>query len=181
MDIEGFKNRVYKRTNIRNSLIAFCILIPLMIMLIILLALGSDYDGLLRSVAVILGLLLLAIMFKIYYNFFLFKIDENDTKIELKANNVEIKFKLYDQFYGKYGAKSFGLVIKIKVNAKTMKILYPFTEDVRFGVKKEDWNQKNETLKKLNQIKQIDVIYLKKSKVIINKIVAVDNIIRKIK
>ena len=178
MDIKSFRNRVYKKSRIKNSLIAVSILIPTIVTLIITLILDAKYRGLLLSILLILSLFLLALIYKIYYNLFLFKINEEDTKISIKTDVVGIKFKLYDELYGKYGSSSFGLIIKIKSNNQTLKIIYPFIEDITFGVKKEDWNQKYKVLNKLNQIKQIDVVYLEKSKVIVNKIDLIDKIIK---
>ena len=181
MDIKSFKKRVYKNSRIRNSLISFCILIPVIVLLLIFIVLGTTYDGLLFSLLFLFSLFLLAMIFKLYYNLFLFRIDKDDTRISIKTDVVEIRFKLYDELYGKYGAKSFGLIIKIKVDNRTIKVLYPFAEDIRFGVKKEDWNQKNEILNRLNKIKQINVTYFERSKIIVNKIDAIDHIINKVK
>lgn len=180
MDIKSFRNRVYKNSKILNSLIVSSILVPGIVTIIILLFLDTKYDGLLISMLLILSLFLLAMIYKIFYNLFLFKINEDDAKISIKTDVVGIKFKLYDELYGKYGSKTFGLIIKIKSNKQTLKILYPFIEDIRFGVKREAWNQKYKVLNKLNQIKEIDVVYLEKSKVIINKIDLIDKIIKKI-
>lgn len=181
INIKSFRDRVYKKTKIKNSLIVGSILVPGIVTIIIALFLGTKYDGLLISMLLILSLFLLAMIYKIFYNLFLFKINEDDAKISVKTDIVGIKFKLYDELYGKYGSKSFGLIIKIKSNKQTLKILYPFVEDIKFGVKKEDWNQKYKVLNKLKQIKQIEVVYLEKSKVVVNKIDLFDKIIKKIK
>lgn len=85
-------------------------------------------------------------------------------------------------YYNKgHGAKSFALNIKVKSDNKKYKLLYPFKNDIVFGIKEQDWNNKKIPLQKLNDLSIIQLAFFKKSKVIINNINEIENVIRKIK
>lgn len=102
---KSFRKRIYKNSKIKNLLIVSSILVPGIVTIIILLFLDTKYEGLLISMLLILSLFLLTMIYKIFYNLFLFKINEEDAKISIKTDVVGIKFKLYDELYGKYGSK----------------------------------------------------------------------------
>lgn len=183
MDIDIYKKRIFKNAQIKNSIIVFSILIPMIILNIWIFFILTEFRGLLFLFLGFQLLLFADISINLWFNRFLYKVDVNDLKVVIKGEITKIKFRHYIQHYYNrgHGAKSHALSIKVNSDNKEYKLIYPFKNDIDFGIKKQDWNNKSLILQKLSYLSIIELTFLKKSKVIIKTSNEIENILRKFK
>jgi len=168
LDIKAIKNRIYKRTQLKMSLILVIILFFILVILISLLFLiQKDIKPLVISLITLFTIIFLAGLWKQIYYLFLHKINDNDTITTTTIEPKKIKLKSYfgENLWSKYSSTYLGLVIYFKIDNKTIKIIYPFKNDLSLSASIR-YKVVINILNKVSQIEKMDVSYLNSSKVI---------------
>lgn len=182
MDIKAIKNRIYKRAQLKMSLVSMTILFFIIAILTSLLFfIKEDIKPLVIILITLLTVIFLTGLWKQIYYLFLHKINDNDmvTRITIEPHKFKLKAYFGENLWSKYSSNYLGLVIFFKIDNKTIKIIYPFKNDLSLSASIR-YKVVINILNKVSQIEKMDVSYLNSSKVIAECSINIERDIKKV-
>lgn len=183
MNITDYKNRVYKKTNLKIGAIALIIITIVLGILAIFLILGDPNSFIfVVSFMIFLFLILMAGLWKQIYYLFIYRINDTDQIIRIEIEPYKISLKPYfdSGLFSKFGSSYLGVKIQYKLDNKKHQLIFPFLKEDVSLYPRNRYTVYQEIIGKLSQIENLTVAYLRSSKVIINSTTNIESIVTKV-